>query len=57
MEGEIQKTVRDHRVGNLQRTRDIINGKTLEPLTVDEVLASESARLGVPLAVKKAESE
>jgi hypothetical protein len=57
MEGEIQKTVRDHRIGNLQRTRDIINGRAPTPQTVEEVLAAESARLGVQLTVKKEGTE
>jgi hypothetical protein len=57
MEGEIQKTVRDHRLGNLQRTRDIINGRAPAQPTVEEILAEESARLGVPLAIKKEGSE
>lgn len=55
MESGITKTVRVHGVGNLKRTRDIINGKTQPPPTTEEILAAESARLGVPLAVKKEE--
>jgi hypothetical protein len=57
MEGETKKTVRDHRIGNLQRTRDIINGRAPTPQTVEEVLAAESARLGVQLTVKKEGTE
>jgi hypothetical protein len=57
MEGKIQKTVRDHRVGNLKRTRDIVNGRAPAQPTVEEILAEESARLGLPLAVKKEGSQ
>jgi hypothetical protein len=49
----MERTVRDHGVGNLKRTRDIMNGKTQPPPTVEEILAAESARLGVQLTVKK----
>ena len=57
MEGEIRKTVRDHRIGNLRRTRDIVNGRAPAQPTVEEILAEESARLGLPLAVKKEGSQ
>ncbi len=55
MENGTTRTVRVHGVGNLKRTRDIINGKVPPPPSTEEILAAESARLGVPLAVKKEE--
>jgi hypothetical protein len=53
MEGEIQKTVRDHRIGNLRRTRDIVNGRAPAQPSVEEILAEEEKRLGVKLEIKK----
>jgi hypothetical protein len=49
----MERTVRDHRVGNLKRTRDIINGKIQPPPTVEEILDAEEKRLGVKLEIKK----
>jgi hypothetical protein len=49
----VERTVTDHRIGNLKRTRDIINGKLQPPPTAGEILAAESARLGVKLEIKK----
>jgi hypothetical protein len=53
----ITKTVRIHAVENLKRIRDVMNRKIQPPPTVEEVLASESARLGVPLTVKKGDAD
>jgi hypothetical protein len=53
----VERTITDHTVGNLKRTRDIINGKIQSPPTAEEILAAESARLGVRLVVKKESSE
>ena len=49
--------IRDHRVENLSRTRDILNGKLQQPPTLEEVLAAESQRLGRQLMVKRDEKE
>ena len=53
MDGEIRRSTVDHRVGNLKRTRDILNQKMTPEPTVEEVLAEESRRLGVKLEIKK----
>jgi|HubBroStandDraft_4_1064222.scaffolds.fasta_scaffold61113_3 hypothetical protein len=58
MESGITRTLRVHggdASEKLKRVRDLINGRIPTPPTVDEVLASESQRLGMPLAVKKEE--
>jgi hypothetical protein len=50
--------MRDHRVENLERTRAVVNGRVPREETVEEILARESARLGVPLVIApKKESE
>lgn len=49
--------VNDHRISNLPRTRDILNGKLSPPPTTEEILAEESKRLGVSLVVKKEDSD
>ena len=47
------KTVRVHGVDNLKRIRDMMNGKPPAQPSVEEILAEESARLGVKLEIKK----
>ena len=54
-DGMIRRSVIDHRVENLSRTRDILNGKMTPPPTLEETLAAEEKRLGVKLEVKKPE--
>jgi hypothetical protein len=49
----MERTMRDHRVENLQRTRAIINGHPPPEKTVEEILAEESARLGVKLTISE----
>jgi hypothetical protein len=58
MQSGITRTLRVHGeepAEKLKRVRDLINGRIPPPPTIDEVLASESQRLGMPLAVKKEE--
>jgi hypothetical protein len=49
----MERTIVDHRVGNLKRTRDIVNGRAPAQPTVEEILAEEEKRLGVKLEIKK----
>jgi hypothetical protein len=46
----MERTV-DHRISNLARTKQILNGKMETPLTARELLALEEKRLGVKFEI------